>query len=268
MILVCNLGKFRLFKGQPLLASCWLEPEWSDYAAGGSIRGGRLLTNEKPAVLARNCGSGANVALRQIEDNVPPGVAAADTSAMPEGAYEILIALNAKEMWIPEAVWILGRESYRELLVDESREEFAQAPSISTGAELRSAVQQIVHSAWSEPRLRIETSFSSAVPIPLSRIDWIMRTILDTFQYIAVFGVKGGTAFAAIHDEKAEIGIQADLEYAPPSAVLSSLRDEKVSDLYLLNAHGDLVDFDVDLSVEGLVARIAIRQSMPQLITV
>lgn len=85
---------------------------------------------------------------------------------------------------------------------------------------------------------------------------------------VVVTNSSSSTSGAAIRGEQVEIGVQADLEYEPPRAVLNSLFDEKVSDLHLLNAGHDLMDFDVELAVERLAARIAIRQSLPQLITV
>lgn len=268
MILVCNVGKHRLYTGQPFLASCWLEPEWTDYAGEQLIKGGRIITEESPAVLMRNCETGDNFPLPSIVESVPPGIFAGDTSSLPEGAYEVLVALAAKETWLPEALWVLNRETYRDLLIEEANEEFGQAPNISTRAELTGLMNEIVRSGWDGMNLHIETSFTSAIPIAAAPIDWITRTVLDTFRYVAVFGVNEGTVFAAIRGEQVEIGVQAQIEYEPPRAVLNSLYDEKVSDLYLLNAAGDIVDFDVELVIERLAARIAIRQSLPQLITV
>jgi len=53
MILVCNIGKFRVWAGQPFLAQVRLEAEGSDYLKGENVRNGLVDIVERPAVVLR-----------------------------------------------------------------------------------------------------------------------------------------------------------------------------------------------------------------------
>jgi hypothetical protein len=169
-----------------------------------------------------------------------------------------------QEIVIPEHVWILDRTTYRGLLTEESREEFAKLPSISTNAELQSVFRDAIGSTWPGFGIRVESTFYSENPVRASAVDSITRTIMETFRYVAVFGVREALGFVAINGIYVEIGFQAKLEYPVPGVVERSLQDRQCSDLYLLNATQDLKDFEIDLSVERQQARIAVRQAWPE----
>jgi hypothetical protein len=70
----------------------------------------------------------------------------------------------------------------------------------------------------------------------------------------------------SISEKQVEVGVLAELEYPVPGAVLRALYDRSCSDLHLLNACKEFADFGVDLSIERSQARIAVRQSRPQLV--
>jgi hypothetical protein len=272
LILACNVGKFRLWAGQPFLALTRLDAEAGDVRAlGREVRNGVITTSERPVVTLRPSSSDQpELCPSYLPDNLPPGVIALDTTSIPSGAYELGVALRSQKVWIPENVWILDRASYREMLVEESREQFARLPYISNKAELDETFRSIILSNWSEllwpnELISLKTSFLSQTPVPTAVVEWITRTILDTFHYISIFGVRNSVGLVVIDDNHLEVAVEAGLDYPLPSAVIRSLNDRDCSDLHVLNKSMDREDFreefNVDLSVEHLKARIAVKRT-------
>ena len=111
MKLLSNLSKYRLWKGQPLLGTFRLAAEASDLATPeDTVRDGFLVTNERPAVLLTPCEDRTRIQTgRFIDENLPPGVIALDTTDLEEGAYEVLVAVGSEKVSITEMVWILER---------------------------------------------------------------------------------------------------------------------------------------------------------------
>src|SRR5450759_4301304 len=98
MILACNIGKFRLWAGQPFLALARLDAEAADFSTlGRDVRNGVITTSEKPVVIFRPA-SGNQPELRPnyLPENLPPGVIALETTSIPPGAYELEIVLKSQ----------------------------------------------------------------------------------------------------------------------------------------------------------------------------
>jgi hypothetical protein len=266
MILACSIGKLQLSAGQPLLASVRLDAESIDLRSGLTVKGDQIVPWDRPEVTLRSVESRAEFRPDSIELNLPPNVIAMETTDLQTGAYEIGIKLSGQEVWVSENLWILERDLYHSVLVDESREKFARYPSISSSAELQQVFRDVAFCVFPRLSLPVESTFLSEIPIPAAAIEWITRTILETFHYISAFGLMRPSGFVVVNGTRVELGVNANLEYPLPEAVVASLHDRYCSDVYLLNGSRDLEDFDVDLSVDHQTARIAVRQSWPQLV--
>jgi hypothetical protein len=261
MILFCELGKSRLWAGQPLVIATRVEfepamddePPNSSFAVSVYFRAVDAESEEWQKATPLDVG-------------LPPGVTAIETLDIAPGAYELLVEHSGATTAIPETVWILSRADYRALLRSEASESFEFEPIVSNAAELTWMLNQNAARVWSGFQSPFQVSWSSdGIPISYAPLQWISETMMRALKYVSAFGIQNLTGFVSIAGPLLEIGVSMDFLYPIPDAISVTFQDAECSDLHMLNANGDLGEFDMQIEIQYGRGRIAVRQRVPEL---
>lgn len=265
MILSSNVGRTRLWKGQPFLARTTLGPGPNDRDRG-SIESG--LRNEEiyGAAMFRGVDppSAAERQATALSNRLPADIIAAETLDMAPGIYEVTLARGPDRIRIPELVWLLEREDYSLLARAEGSEGFSEEPIASVELEFARLFFDTVAARWPACPVAFEVSWKSDTPICYSPVRWTLEGVLDSFRYLSVFGLQGASGFVSVSDRILEMGIEAAVECPLPDAVIETFYDAECGDLQLLDVAGDLPGVDLDIHVERGRARIAVRHPVTE----
>jgi hypothetical protein len=261
MILRCELGKSRLWAGEPLVVSAKLELEPGCDTERAEISS---VTN----VFLRSVG------LEPIEQrratplpaNLPPSVAVVETLDIAPGAYEVALECAGARTVLPELIWLLSRQDYQALARAEASEPFGLEPIITTGKELAQLLDQNAAVVWPGFRNPFQISWSPKTgPLSYPPIQWTSEAILRALRHVGAFGISSLSGFISIGAARLEMGVEMTFEYPLPDAISDTFHDEECSDLYLLNSNQDLGGFEVDIDIRYNRGRIAVRQTVPEL---
>jgi hypothetical protein len=259
MILRCELGKSRLWVGQPLVISTELEfePTW-DLAPPDLSAVARIS-------LRSTISEPVDHIATPIEVNLPPGVVAVETLDIPAGAYEVVVETVETRTILSELIWLLDREDYQALARAEASEPFGFEPIVSTVGELTQLLDNNAAVVWPGFKNPFEISWSSNNgPISYPPLQWTSEAILRAAKYVSAFGISDLSGFVSIAANRLEIGVDMNFDYPIPNVISDTYSDEECSDLYLLNANHDLGEFDVHIEVSYNRGRIAVRQTVPE----
>jgi hypothetical protein len=199
MILRCELGKSRLWIGEPLILSTEMEFEPSKDAAppDSSTESRVLFKSVEDDTEAHQA--------TPLQVNVPPGVLVLETLDIPPGAYEVVIERGEETMAIPELTWLLSREDYRALVREEAKEPFGYGPIVSTQTELERLLDSSAASVWPGLQNPFKVSWPyNNVPILYPPLQWTTETILRTLRSVSAFGISELTGFLSVANGRME----------------------------------------------------------------
>jgi hypothetical protein len=273
MVLTCNVGKIRLWQGQPFLARTALDPspdELIDSSKSSPFyaQGTSFVLKQEPtsAVLFRRIQPDERIDWIEgtpIETQVAPGVVASETLDIDPGVYEVKIIRQPLQLILPELMWILNRDDYVALARKEASEEFQMEPLVSTPAEFRAFFLSTVFGRWPMCPARFEISYMTIAPVSYAPIAWTVSALIDAFKYLGVFGLRSTNGFISVGEGLIELGLEAEMEYPLPGPVIDAFNDSECSDLRLMKGKGYVDDFDIDIAVDYGHAKVAVRQPLP-----
>ena len=176
MILTYDVGKRRLWLGQPFLIRTALEPTPEEVlelgASNVAVLEGSFIVGAEPTSAAyfRRIlpeSSADWVLATPLEGDLPPSIVATETLDLGPGVYDVRIARGATLITVAEPIWILDRADYIALARDSVAEEFQIGPIVSAPSEFKSMFKGTISDRWPRCPAKFEVSYVATIQSPI-----------------------------------------------------------------------------------------------------
>ena len=180
------------------------------------------------------------------------------------GHHEARIRIGMEEEFqIPETIWVLDRDAYRSMVLQENEEPFLPSPPLKGGDSVLEFVDTLILQSLDTSVLQRDGSVfygcSRSTPEGVPErsfasgpIRWTTQSLVNELRDLSLFGFEDFQCNLLITNIRFRLLVQCFLHSPLSEAIAKSVLDPDCGRLSLLNSSEDLPGFQIELNgVEG-----------------